>query len=161
MKLNYTKYQIALEIIGLLLLVGIIIFVYTRWDQIPQQIPISYNAMGEIDTWGSKNIIIFLPEISILLYAFLTVSSFFPQSLNISLVSTIISSEKISDENKEAVNINKRNLSLFTKVEILTFIFFLLYYLTTSQSLPIIIPSFFVTIILVTSIFFLVRISKL
>lgn len=161
MKLNYTKYQITLEIIGLLLLVGIIIFVYTRWAQIPQQIPISYNAMGEIDTWGSKDIIIFLPEISILLYAFMTATSFFPQNFNISLVSTIISSEKLAEENKEAVNLNKRNLSLFTKVEILTFIFFLLYYLTTSQSLPIIIPSFFVTIILVTSIFFLLRISKL
>ena len=160
MKLKYNKYQIDLEIIGLLLLVGIIIFVYIRWNQIPQQIPTSYNLMGQIDSWGSKDIIIFLPEISILLYVFMTATSFFPQNLNVSLVS-IISLEKIIDENKEALNLNKRNLSLLTKVEILTFIFFLLYYLTTSQSLPIIIPSFFITIILVTSIFFIVRIILL
>jgi hypothetical protein len=160
LKLKYTKYQIALEIMGFLLLVGIIIFVYTRWNQIPQQVPTHYNAIGEIDSWGNKDIIIFLPEISILLYAFMTIASYYPQSVNVSILS-LISNVKITDKNKEAVNQNKCNLSLFTKVEILTFIFFLIYYITTSQSLPIIFLSFFITIILVTSIFFITRIILL
>ena len=145
---------------GFLLLVGIIIFVYTRWNQIPQQVPTLYNGIGEIDSWGNKDIIIFLPEISILLYAFMTIASYYPQSVNVSILS-LISNVKITDKNKEAVNQNKRNLSLFTKVEILTFIFFLIYYITTSQSLPIIFLSFFITIILVTSIFFITRIILL
>ena len=126
----------------------------------PQQIPTHYNAMGEIDSWGSKDIIIFLPEISILLYAFMTGASLFQQSMNVSMLS-LISVVKITAKNKETVNLNKRNLSLFIKIEILSFIFFLIYYMTTSQSLPFIVPLFFITIIFVTSIFFIIRISLL
>jgi len=77
MKLKYTKLQLALEIIGLLFLVGMIVFIYTQWDQIPQQVPMHYNALGEIDRWGSKYQTLILPAIGILLYTFMTVVSFF------------------------------------------------------------------------------------
>ncbi|WP_197078783.1 MULTISPECIES: DUF1648 domain-containing protein [Methanosarcina] len=30
------------------------LFIYARWVQIPQQVPVHYNALGEIDSWGSK-----------------------------------------------------------------------------------------------------------
>lgn len=84
MKLKYTKLQLALEIIGLLFLVGMIVFIYTQWDQIPQQVPMHYNALGEIDSWGSKYQTLILPTISILLYIFMTVVSFFSTDLECS-----------------------------------------------------------------------------
>jgi len=85
-----------LKTVGFLLLVGMIVFVYTQWNQIPQQVPMHYNAMGEIDRLGSKYGILFLPAISILLYTFITVVSFFPQIWNVPV--------KITDENKEIVS---------------------------------------------------------
>ena len=108
MKLKYTKFQIVLETIGLILIVGMIIFVYTQWDQIPQQVPMHYNAMGEIDSWGSKYEILFLPAISILLYVFITAVSFFPQIWNVPV--------RITDENKEAVYLSSKDLLIIMKV---------------------------------------------
>jgi len=150
---KYTKLQIALEIIGLLIIVGMIIFIYIRWNQIPQQIPLHYNAMDKVDNWGSKDEILFLPVISILLYVFLTLMSFFPQMQKIPVI--------ITDENREAVYRNLKNLIIFMKVEILILFFFLLAYTATAQPE---IPGFyfpvFLIIVLGTIIFFYVRIIQ-
>ena len=83
MKIKYTKFQITLEIISLLLVIGMIAFVCLRWNQLPKQIPGHYNAMGEVNRWGSKNEILIMPIMSALLYALLTVVSFIPMLWNI------------------------------------------------------------------------------
>lgn len=153
MKLKYTKFQITLEIIGLLLLVGMIVFVYTQWSQIPQQVPMHYNAMGEIDSWGSKYEILFLPAISILLYAFITAVSFFPQIWNVPV--------QITDENKEAVYLSTKDLLIFVKIEILASFFYINYHTATAQPLPITFLPVFIIITLGTLIFFVVRIIRL
>ncbi|MDP4164393.1 MAG: DUF1648 domain-containing protein [Bacillota bacterium] len=153
MKLKYTKFQIALETIGLLLLVGMIVFVYTQWNQIPQQVPMHYNAMGEIDSWGNKNVILFLPAISILLYAIITTVSFFPQAWNVPV--------QITDENKEAVYLSTKNLLILMKVEMLTSFFYINYHTVTVQPLPITFLPAFLIIIFGTLIFFIRRIIRL
>lgn len=94
-KLKYTRLQIALEILGFLLFVGMIAFVFTQWDQFPQRIPAHYNATGEIDDWGDKNVILHVLALSVFLYVVITVSSFLPKIWNIP-VST-------PEENKEKV----------------------------------------------------------
>ena len=153
MKLKYTKFQIVLEIIGLLLIVGMIVFVYTHWDQIPQQVPMHYNAMGEIDSWGSKYEILFLPAISILLYAFITAVSFFPQIWNVPV--------KITDENKETVYLSTKDLLIIMKVEILMSFFYINYHTVTAQPLPITFLPVFLIVIFGTIIFFTRRIIRL
>lgn len=153
MKLKYTKLQLVLEIIGLLFLVGMIVFIYTHWDQIPQQVPMHYNARGEIDSWGSKYQIFILPIISILLYSFITVISFFPQIWNVPV--------QITDENKEAVYLSTKNLIIFVKVEILAIFFYLNYHTVTAQPLSITFLPIYMIIIFGTLIFFIVRTIRL
>ena len=153
MKLKYTKFQIALETVGLLLLVGMIVFVYTQWNQVPQQVPMHYNAMGEIDSWGSKYGILFLPAISILLYAFITVVSFFPQIWNVPV--------QVTDENKETVYLSTKDLLIFIKVEILASFFYVNYHTITAQPLPIAYLPVFMIVIFGTIIFFVRRIIRL
>ena len=153
MKLKYTKFQIVLETIGLILIVGMIIFVYTQWDQIPQQVPMHYNAMGEIDSWGSKYEILFLPAISILLYVFITAVSFFPQIWNVPV--------RITDENKEAVYLSSKDLLIIMKVEILASFFYINYHTVTAQPLPIAFLPVFMIVIFGTIIFFVRRIIRL
>jgi len=153
MKLKYTKLQLALEIIGLLFLVGMVVFIYTQWDQIPQRVPMHYNALGEIDSWGSKYQTLILPTISILLYIFMTVVSFFPQIWNVPV--------QITDENKEAVYLSTKNLIIFMKVEILAMFFYLNYHTVTAQPLSIIFLPIFMIIIFGTVIFFIVRTIRL
>lgn len=153
MKLEYTKLQLALEIIGLLFLVGMVVFIYTQWNQIPQQVPMHYNALGEIDSWGSKYQTLILPTMSILLYIFMTVISFFPQIWNVPV--------QITDENKEAVYLSTKNLIIFIKVEILAIFFYLNYHTVTAQPLSVIFLPIFMIIIFGTVIFFIVRIIRL
>ncbi|WP_196297026.1 DUF1648 domain-containing protein [Methanosarcina barkeri] len=153
MKLKYTKLQLALEIIGLLLLVGMVTFIYIQWDQIPQQVPMHYNALGEIDSWGSKYQTLILPAISILLYSFMTVVSFFPQIWNVPV--------QITDKNKEAVYLSTKNLIIFLKVEMLTIFFYLNYHTVTAQPLSITFLPILMIIIFGTLVFFIVRIIRL
>jgi hypothetical protein len=153
MKLKYTKFQIVLETIGLLLLVGMIVFVYIQWNQIPQQVPMHYNVMGEIDKWGSKNGILFLPAISIFLYAFITMVSFFPQIWNVPV--------QITDENKEVVYLSSKDLLIIMKVEILMSLFYINYHTVTAQPLPITFLPVFMIVLFGTIIFFVRRIIRL
>lgn len=153
MKLKYTKLQLALEITGLLFLVGMIVFIYTQWDQIPQQVPMHYNLRGEIDSWGSKYQTLILPTISILLYIFITVVSFFPQIWNVPV--------QITDENKEVVYLSTKNLIIFMKVEMLTIFFYLNYHTVIAQPLSIIFLPISMIIIFGTLIFFIVRTIRL
>ncbi len=152
-KLKYTKFQIALETIGLLLLVGMIFFIYTQWNQIPQQVPMHYNSVGEIDRWGSKYEILFLPAISILLYVFITAVSFFPQIWNVPV--------QITDENKEVVYLSTKDLLISVKVEMLTLFFYINYHTATAQPLSIAFSPVFIIIIFGTLIFFIVRTIRL
>ena len=153
MKLKYTKFQIALEIVGFLLLVGMLVFVYTQWNQIPQQVPMHYNAMGEIDSWGSKSGILFLPVISVLLYAFITLVSFFPQIWNVPV--------QITDENKEIVYLSTKDLLILMKVEVLASFFYINYHTVTAQPLAIAFLPVFMIVIFGTIIFFVRRIIRL
>jgi len=152
MKIKYTKFQIALEIVGSLLLLGMIIFIFAKWNQIPDQVPGHYNAMGEIDRWGSKIEIIILPLMSIFIYAMTTGFSFFPQTWNIPV--------KISDSNKEEIYKYSMSLLIFMKVEVVGMFFYITYFTVMAQPLP----SYFLPIVLLvifgTLIYFIILMSK-
>jgi hypothetical protein len=133
-------------------LIGIIAFVYTRWNQLPSQIPGHYNAMGKIDRWGSKNEILIMPIMGTLLYIFITVMSFFPQTWNLPV--------KVTDENKETVYTSAKSLIIFTKVEVLSIFLYITYYTATTQPLPIAFLPVSMIILFSTIIFFTVRIYR-
>lgn len=112
-----------------------------------------YNALGEIDSLGSKYQTLILPIISILLYIFITVVSFFPQIWNVPV--------QITDENKEVVYLSTKNLIILMKVEILTIFFYLNYHTVTAQPLSITFLPISMAIIFGTLIFFIVRTIRL
>ena len=131
MKLKATKFQIILEIIGLLIVIGMIVYVYIKWNQLPQQIPRHYNIIGEVDSWGSKGGIIAIPIMSVVLYTFLTVLSFLPQTWSLPV--------KITDKNGEAVYRCARSLLIFIKIEFLGVFLYITYFMTAALPIP---PSF-------------------
>lgn len=152
MKVKYTKFQVALEIVGSLLLLGMIIFIFTKWNQIPDQVPGHYNAMGEIDRWGSKIEIIILPLMSIFIYAMITGFSFFPQTWNIPV--------KISDFNKEEIYKYAMSLLIFMKVEVVGMFFYITYFTVTGQPLPSYFLPVQLLVIFATLIYFIILMSK-
>ncbi len=108
--------------------------------------------MGKIDRWGSKNEILITPIIGTLVYIFITVMSFFPQTWNLSI--------QVTDENRETVYSYAKNLIILTKVEVLSIFFYLTYYMATTQPLPIAFLPVSMIILFSTIIFFTVKIYR-
>jgi hypothetical protein len=52
------------------------------WNQMPHRVPTHFDAGGTPNAYGEKSELLFVPVIAALLYAVLTVLSFFPQSFN-------------------------------------------------------------------------------
>jgi len=65
--------------VGLALQIGV---VWYFWSAAPAQIPMHYGFNGQPDSYGSKSSMLALPVITLVLYAFLTILSFFPQGFN-------------------------------------------------------------------------------
>lgn len=83
-KVKFTTFQKVIEILTLLVLVAQILYIVISWSDLPNKIPEHYNGAGEIDRWGSKNEILFIPIISVFLYGLITLVTFIPSMWNIS-----------------------------------------------------------------------------
>ena len=59
--------------LSLLLLLGTVVFLTAFWQRIPDEVPMHFNAAGEIDRWSSRTELLILPVISWLVYGLLTV----------------------------------------------------------------------------------------
>jgi uncharacterized membrane protein len=116
-----------MEVTGLMIILGMIIFVCIKWSQLPDRIPGHYNIRGEVDRWGSKGEILTVPIMASFLYILLTVISFFPSSWNLPV--------KITETNREKLYECSRNLLITLKVEIVTVFFYLTYNVATAKKL--------------------------
>lgn len=81
--------------LSLLVLLGTALFLALYWKDIPQKVPMHFNAAGEIDRWGSRAELLILPVIAWLLYLLMTVVEQFPGAWNTGV--------KVTEENRERV----------------------------------------------------------
>lgn len=81
--------------LSLLVLVGTVVFLAGYWKQIPAEVPMHYNAAGEIDRWGTKAELLILPVIAWLLYGLLTVVEQFPSAWNTGVKVTAETREQV------------------------------------------------------------------
>ena len=81
--------------LSLLVLLGTAVFLVLYWKDIPQKVPMHFNAAGQIDRWGSKAELLILPVIALLLYLLMTVVEQFPGAWNTGV--------KVTEENRERV----------------------------------------------------------
>ena len=63
-----TRLQTVANCIGYGLFVGSIIYVLIKLQSLPPQVPIHFNALGEEDGWGSKNVLLIFPFIALFLW---------------------------------------------------------------------------------------------
>ena len=82
MKIKNTKIDWIIEVLCLIFLGGITIYLILNWSSMPDKIPMHYNVAGEIDRWGNKTEIIFIPVMSWLLYGLITITEQFPKAWN-------------------------------------------------------------------------------
>ena len=77
-----TLWQRILGILAPVVLLGSIAFVLIRFPHLPEQIPIHFNAKGEIDGWGGRGTLLIMPIIGLVMDAVLALSFRFPKSWN-------------------------------------------------------------------------------
>ncbi len=126
MKIRRNGYDIAANILCLLLLIGIPIYLFINWSNIPDRIPGHYNAMGEVDRMGSKNELLLLPIVNILMYAGLSVVECFPQIWNTGV--------RVTEENK--VRVYRTIKSLISTLKLIIVAVFSFLSINSSLSLP-------------------------
>ncbi len=152
LKVKKNKYDIAMEIVCLILLFGVLIYLLINWNNIPDQIPGHYNAMGEVDRMGSKKELLVLPVISWLMYLGMTIIGHFPQVWNTGV--------KVTEENKEGVyRILKNMLNTLKLIMVAVFV-----YLTVNSSQAISLSVWFLPVFLIVMfgslIYFIIKLVK-
>lgn len=82
MKIKTTAADIVMEALGLVLMLGVSLYISVRWPSVPDKIPAHYNFAGEIDRWGEKGELVFLLAIAWGIWLLITVTERFPRFWN-------------------------------------------------------------------------------
>lgn len=78
----YEQVDIAMELIGITLLLGIWLFPLLNYSELPESIPLHFNAQGDADDFGSKMTIWILPGIATVTFFLLFILNKFPHLHN-------------------------------------------------------------------------------
>ena len=108
-KIEMTRTDKVIELIGLLTLLTIWVLTITSYSNLPDTIPIHYNGTGQIDRFGNKVYILTLPLIATAFFVGLTILNKFPHIFN---YLTKINKDNALREYTDATRIN-RYLKLF------------------------------------------------
>lgn len=83
-KIPKTKSEWFFDIIGYSFYIGSIVFLIIIWGELPNEVPAHYNALGEVDRWGSKWELIILPFIGMFTLILMQSVELFPEIQNYS-----------------------------------------------------------------------------
>ena len=90
-----TRWQRVLGFAAPALLLGSIVFVLIRWPHLPAQIPMHFNARGEVDGWGGRASLLIMPLIGLVMDAVLALSMRFPKTWNAGVRITLYNRARI------------------------------------------------------------------
>lgn len=94
-KISLSKSDLYWEIFGFLLLIGYWVFLSTIYSSLPESIPSHMDIKGNVNSYSNKASVWALPKTATILYALLTLCSFFPKYFNYGLVEiTLENAEK-------------------------------------------------------------------
>lgn len=81
-KIPITKSEGIWDLIGFTFYFGSLIFLMVIYNLLPEEVPVHYNAFGEVDRWGTKGELFVLPAVGAFIIIFLQLLEKFPQSHN-------------------------------------------------------------------------------
>ena len=128
------------------------IYLIICWKNIPNEIPMHYDLMGNVDRWGNKTELIILPIMTFLMCSFISVIELFPQVWNTGV--------KITEENKERVYRILKNMVKTLKLVVIADFSFMTIYSLMGKNLPIWFSPVFLTLVFGDLIFWLVKLVK-
>lgn len=102
LKIPKTKSEWVWDIIGLSFYFFTIILIIVVWGDLPDKVPAHYNAMGEVDRWGSKGLLIVLPILGVLIFGMMQAFEKIPWTHNYP--------ERLNEENAPQFYLNSRKM---------------------------------------------------
>ena len=97
-----TKSEWIWDTIGFLFYLGSILLLIFVWNKLPSEVPAHYNALGEVDRWGSKWELLILPSIGAFIILLMQVLEKFPEAHNYP--------NRFNESNAEQFYLNSRKL---------------------------------------------------
>lgn len=81
-KLKINPIELVLNTIAMILFAGSLVYLFINWTALPGEVPAHYNALGEVDRWGSIGEMLLLPIIGIIMWIGMTVLEKYPHVYN-------------------------------------------------------------------------------
>jgi uncharacterized membrane protein len=82
MKIQYTIFDIILNILCIVMILGMSIYLFINWGNIPEQIPMQYNFVGDVTRWSGKGEMLTFHFMSLGIFILLSVIERFPKIWN-------------------------------------------------------------------------------
>lgn len=93
-KATYQKINRIVDIIGIALIISLVVITLVAWKNAPDIVPTHYNFSGEVDGYGSKNTMLILLPIVVIVYIPMAVLSKYPEVYNYCVDINPINKEK-------------------------------------------------------------------
>ncbi len=90
---GYKNINRIIDILGVILTLFLVVITFMHWKDAPDIIPIHYNIRGEIDGYGSRNTILYILPIALIIYMVMSILGRYPQIYNYAV--------KITPKNKQ------------------------------------------------------------
>lgn len=153
MEIKHNKLDTIAEVFCMILLIVTTLYTIYMYIQLPEKIPIHYNAAGVIDRYGNKLEIFILLIVTWVMYIGLSLVTRVPQFWNTGV--------SVTAENKDRVYRILKNMLKIIKMEIIVIFCCLIYNTTTLYNLPKwFVPVFLVLLFSTMLISFIVLIKK-
>lgn len=109
-QINKPIYKV-INVITIIIMLAIIIYLIIKWNEIPNQIPKHYNALGKPDAWAGRGSILILPILGVILYTAITVLEQFPTIWNTGV--------EVTEKNQYRVLTVLKGLIVMTKFSVI------------------------------------------
>ena len=153
MEIKHNKLDTIAEVFCMILLIVTTLYTIYMYIQLPEKIPIHYNAAGVIDRYGNKLEIFISLIVTWVMYIGLSLVTRVPQFWNTGV--------SVTAENKDRVYRILKNMLKIIKMEIIVIFCYLIYNTTTLYNLPKwFVPVFLVLLFSTMLISFIVLIKK-
>ena len=123
MEIKHNKLDTIAEVFCMILLIVTTLYTIYMYIQLPEKIPIHYNAAGVIDRYGNKLEIFILLIVTWVMYIGLSLVTRVPQFWNTGV--------SVTAENKDRVYRILKNMLKIIKMEIIVIFCYLIYNTTT------------------------------
>lgn len=118
-----TRINRVCDLIAIGLFIAVNFYTFIQWNQFPEEVPIHFNALGDVDNYGSKWSLLLVPMISVGLFELLEFLERHPEWHNYPGRLNEMNAPRFYQSSRELLN-RVKNLSLllmaYTQWEIVT-----------------------------------------